>query len=220
MRLNINLATQPYQDVRRFLFRWGFGVAVAAIVTAALLWAAIGSTVLWHKRNARMNGYRATIAEYDREVASAQALLNRPDNRATRDQSVFINTLIARKAFSWTEVLSDLERILPPAIQIVAIAPAINDNGQLELRLTAAGPSRERAIELISKMENSPHFRGALLRADQMEQQGNDASRPSQSVNYRFDISAIYVPSEQRPAASTEPSAVVASSKEVADGRR
>jgi type IV pilus assembly protein PilN len=206
MRLNINLATQPYQDVRRFLFRWGFGVAVAAIVTVAVLWTAISATVSWRKSSRQINYYRNEIAKCDQETTNAQALLSRPVNRATRDQSLFINTLIARKAFSWTEVLTDLERILPPGIHIVGITPDINDNGQLELRLTAAGPSRERAIELISKMESSPHFSGALLRNDQLEQ-GNEASR--KVPGYRFNISAIYVPSYQRPAAA-EPDAVVA----------
>jgi type IV pilus assembly protein PilN len=206
MRLNINLATQPYQDVRRFLFRWGFGVAVAAIVTVAVLWTAISATVSWSKSSRQINYYRNEIAKCDQETTNAQALLSRPVNRATRDQSLFINTLIARKAFSWTEVLTDLERILPPGIHIVGITPDINDNGQLELRLTAAGPSRERAIELISKMESSPHFSGALLRNDQLEQ-GNEASR--KVPGYRFNISAIYVPSYQRPAAA-EPDAVVA----------
>ncbi len=206
MRLNINLATQPYEDARRFLFRWGVAAAVAAMITVAMLWAAIGTTILWRKSNNRINGYRHEIARYDNEITGAQALLNRPENRATRDQSLFINTLIARKAFSWTEVLSDLERILPSGIQIVSIAPSIDDEGRLELHLTAAGPSRERAIELISRMESSPHFRGTLLRNDTMEQ-GNESK---QAVNYHFDIVAMYLPSSQRPEPAAESKSVVA----------
>jgi type IV pilus assembly protein PilN len=217
MRLNINLATQPYQDIRRFLFRWGFGVAVAAIVTLALLWAAISATVSWHRTTAQANHYRDEIAKCDREIANAKALLDRSDNRTTRDQSLFINTLIARKAFSWTEVLTDLERILPPGIHIVSIAPDINDDGQLELHVAAAGPSRERAIELISKMENSPRFSNAMLRNDQTDQ-GGEAVRQG-AVNYRFDITALYVPSGQRPA-PPESKTVAQNGKEVSDGRR
>lgn len=199
MRLNINLATQPYQDVRRFVFRWGFAVAALAIVTAAMLWMAIGATVSWRKSTAQANHFRAEIARCDREEAQANATLNLPENRATRDKSTFINTLIARKAFSWTEVLMDLERILPSGIQVTAIQPAINDNGQLEIRLTAAGPSRERAIDLVSRMESSPHFRNAMIRSDAVAQ-AQDQNNPQ--VTYRFDITAMYVPSYERPAVS------------------
>lgn len=197
MRLNINLATQPYQDVRRFLFRWGFGVAALAIITAAMLWMAIGATISWRKSAAQANHFRAEIARCDREEAQAKAMLNLPANSATNAKSTFINTLIARKAFSWTEVLMDLERILPSGIQVTAIQPAINENGQMEIRLTAAGPSRDRAIDLVSRMESSPHFRNAMIRSDAVAQ-GQDQNNPQ--VTYRFDISAIYVPSYERPA--------------------
>ncbi len=196
MQLNINLATQPYQDVRRFLFRWGFAVAALAIVTAAMLWIAIGATISWRKSSAQANHFREEIAKCDRQEAQANATLNLPENRATRDKSAFINTLIARKAFSWTEVLMDLERILPSGIQVTAIQPAVNDSGQLEIRLTASGPSRDRAVDLVSRMESSPHFRNAMIRNDTVAQT-QDPTHPQ--VMYRFDIAAIYVPSYERP---------------------
>lgn len=198
MRLNINLATQPYQDVRRFLFRWGFAVAVVAVLSIALLWGAIGSIRSWRKTTRQVNDYRSKIAACDRERANAEALLNRPENRSTRDQSVFINTLIARKAFSWTQVLSDLERIMPSGIHVLGITPDISDDNELQLKLTAVGSSREQAVELISRLESSPHFRNALLRNDVAEQQQSQPnSRPE--IIYHFEITATYVPPYQRP---------------------
>ncbi len=43
MRLNINLATKPYQDVRRFLLRWGGVVLLLAVCTMALVWTAVST---------------------------------------------------------------------------------------------------------------------------------------------------------------------------------
>ena len=43
MRLNINLATKPYQDVRRILMRWGGLVLLLAVATVALAWTAVSS---------------------------------------------------------------------------------------------------------------------------------------------------------------------------------
>lgn len=198
MRLNINLASQPYQDVRRFIFRWGFVVTVTAIVTMALLWAAISDTISWRKTVRQSSYYQHEIEKCEQRKTAAEAALNRPENRMSRDQSVFINTLIARKAFSWTEVLSDLEdkKIMPSGIQVVGIAPKINESGQLEIHLAASGPSRENAIKLIYNMESSPHFRNAMLVSDTAE------TDQRSGVNYRFDISAIYVPSYSRAAAN------------------
>jgi len=206
MRLNINLATQPYQNVRRVLLLWSMAVAIVAVLTCALLWAAIGATRSWRDATRQSNEYRSKIAACDRERVNAEAMLNRPENRSTRDQSLFINTLIARKAFSWTEVLSDLERIMPSGIHVIAIAPTISDDNQLELKLGASGPSRERAIELISRMEDSPHFRNALLRTDVAEQKQSEPNARKE-ISYRFEITAIYVPSYQR-AATDEPASL------------
>lgn len=200
MRLNINLATQPYQDLRAFLFRWVLGIVAVAVITLALLWAAVSTTISWHKTKSHADEYRAKIAQLDAEQASAKALLDRPENRATRDKSTFINRLISRKAFSWTEVLTDLESILPSGIQVVGITPQISDEGELQLRVAAAGPSRERAIELISRMEASSHFRNAMLMNDVAEQ--NSDSRNPGPPTYRFDIAANYVPSYQRTTAA------------------
>jgi type IV pilus assembly protein PilN len=197
MRLKINLATQPYHDVRRMLFLWGFGIALVAIMTGALLWAAIGSLSTWRHTTRQMNEYRARIAACDRERTNAQAMLNLPENRSTRDQSLFINTLIARKAFSWTEVLSDLERIMPSGIHVVGITPDIKEDNQLELKLAAAGSSRDRAIELIRRMENSTHFSSVLLQSDVAEEK-QDRSNSRVETSYRFEITAFYVPSYKR----------------------
>jgi type II secretory pathway component PulL len=37
MRIDINLASQPYEDARQFWMRWGTALAIATIVTLALV---------------------------------------------------------------------------------------------------------------------------------------------------------------------------------------
>ena len=41
MRLNVNLATQPYQDVKRFLTRWVPMIGLVALLTAVLVYLAV-----------------------------------------------------------------------------------------------------------------------------------------------------------------------------------
>lgn len=196
MRLNINLATQPYQDVRRILVRWTIAVVAVALVTAALVYAAVSTTLSWRAANRQENEVRSQIAERDRIRANAEAFLSRPENRVTRDQSRFINAMIARKAFSWTLVLSDLERIVPSGVQVVNIRPQVNNDNQLELVLTVAGSSRERAVDLVRRLEESSHFRNAEMRSE-TSKQANTAiggMRSSEPENSLFEISATYVP--------------------------
>ena len=197
MHLNINLASQPYQDVRRFLFRWGLTVALVALITCGLVYAAVSATLSWRDVTRQENELRAQIAQRDRIRTAAQAFLNQQQNRGIRDQSQFLNSLIARKAFSWTDVLTDLERIMPTGIKVVGIMPKINDNDQLELHLQVAGQSRDRAIDLVRKLEDSSHFRYAEM----VNESSEDKNGRSELT---FEISAIYVPSWAVKAPSTQ----------------
>ena len=66
---------------------------------------------------------RALIADRDRCRAEAERISEPPENRTTRDMSQFLNELIERKAFSWTRVLENLEKVMPPRVHLVSISP-------------------------------------------------------------------------------------------------
>src|ERR1700730_6731085 len=85
--------------------------------------------------------YRAEIAQRDLKREQAEELLNRPENRSTRDQSQFLNQLIERKALSWTHVLEDLEKVMPARVHLVSIRPEIDDETQLRLKMVVGGDS-------------------------------------------------------------------------------
>src|ERR1700679_2341602 len=105
MRLEINLASQPYEDARQFWTRWGTAVGAVGVLTLFL----VTMTVTWwipaRRAAQEISVRRAAIADRDRVRAEAKAFLSRPENRTTRDASQFLTELIERKAFSWTQVL-------------------------------------------------------------------------------------------------------------------
>src|SRR5579862_2812962 len=141
MRLNINLASQPYEDARQFWMRWGTAVGALAIVTLALL---VIDTTGWlnaRRDRAAIAQKRTLIAQRDDIRLHAEEFLNRPENRTTRDESQFLNGLIERKAFSWTRVLENLEKVMPPHVHLVAISPQLDADNQLALKMIVAGDS-------------------------------------------------------------------------------
>ena len=109
MRLDINLASQPYEDARQFWLRWGTALVVASILTLALVTITISGWFAARRDHASIAAYRVDIAQRDRTRQQAETYLNKPENRTTRDESQFINELIERKSLSWTHVLEDLE---------------------------------------------------------------------------------------------------------------
>ena len=185
MRTRINLATQPYEDARRFYLQWGGLLLLLAVITGVLISLVVRSHNASRDIARKVATERSHIAEIDRERAAAEAILNRPENRDVRDKSRFLNALIVRKAFSWTQVFSDLEKIVPPRVRIVSIHPEVNTKDQLEIHLEAIGDSREKANELLRHMEESPTFRQAELRVERPE-----ANNPGVD----FTIVAQYIP--------------------------
>jgi type IV pilus assembly protein PilN len=186
MRLDINLATRPYEDAREFWTRWGLGVGLLAVLTVFLLgWTVKAWTEAGRDRQdiARLE---AEIAERDSERAKAQAFLDLASNRSTRDQSQFLNGLIQRKAFSWTRVFEDLEQVMPPNLHVVSLRPELSDENQMKLEMKVVGDSRSAAIELVHRMEGSKHFRDAQLLTE--AQLGDTGNLVLASVN------TIYVP--------------------------
>ena len=187
MRLDINLASQPYEDARQFWMRWGTALAVAVILTLALVTFTISDWFAARRDHATIATYRAEIAQRDRKRQQAEEFLNRPENRATRDQSQFLNQLIERKTLSWTQVLEDLEKVMPPRVHLISIHPALDEDNQLTLKMAVAGDSRERALELARRMEDSGHFSQTYI-----ESEAPAAGGTGDTV--QFNINAVYVP--------------------------
>jgi len=189
MRLDVNLASQPYEDTRQFWMRWGTGVALIAILTLGLVAETIVSWVYARKDQKIIAQIQEQIASRDRERAQAEAFLNRPENRTIRDRSQFLNDLIERKAFSWTQVFEDLERVMPARIHVVSIRPEVDEYHQLEIKLQVVGEARERVNDLVRKMEESPRFKQPQIKSETQQ------SGQAQGDNVEFAISALYVPS-------------------------
>ena len=186
MRLDINLATRPYEDAREFWLRWGSGVGLLAVLTLVLLGLTVQGWMNAGRDRQTIAKLQDQIAELDRERGQAQARLDLPANRSTRDQSQFLNGLIQRKSFSWTRVFEDLEQVMPQNLHVVSLRPEMNDQNQMQLDMKVEGETRSAAIELVHRMEGSKHFQGAQLKE---EVQGSQSGAGVVAL-----VVAVYVP--------------------------
>jgi type IV pilus assembly protein PilN len=171
MRLDINLATRPYEDARQFWLRWGLGVGALAALTLFLLFWTVSEWRHAGRDRQEIARLNAQIMERDDERTQAQAFLDQAANRSTRDQSQFLNGLIQRKAFSWTRVFEDLEQVMPSNLHVVSLRPELDEQGQVELNMKVLGDTREAAVDLVHRMEGSKHFQSAQLVSENQEAQ-------------------------------------------------
>jgi type IV pilus assembly protein PilN len=213
MRLDINLASQPYEDARQFWTIWGTAVGVVGLLTLVLLVLDVTGWVRASSDRHQIARQEVLIAEREQLRSNAQAFLNQPQNRSTRDKAQFLNQLIERKAFSWTRVLENMEKVMPPRVHLVAISPHLDEDNQLALKIMLAGDSRDRAIELARRMEESRRFAQTyVVREQPIQTQSGDT--------IQVEISAIYIPETLTEAQSAgEKKADVPTDESKAEGK-
>src|SRR5581483_484231 len=199
MRLNINLASRPYEDSRQFWTYWGTGLGLLGLITIVLVYFAVAGFIEGSHDRQQIATLKAQLAEYDQEKTQAVAMLNEPQNRMVRDRSKFLNELFERKAFSWTLAFEQLEQVMPAHLHVISIHPGLSEDNNLELKLMVGGETREQALDLVRKMESSKHFKQTRIDAEKFEQQENGENSRDRVT---FDINALYVPSAEPQANS------------------
>ncbi|HTK95254.1 MAG TPA: PilN domain-containing protein [Terriglobales bacterium] len=197
MRFDINLASRRYVDARRLYTNWLMLLVPLALLAAVLTGYAVAA-VLGSRKIARdVRNVEAQIAKLDAARSRADEVMNRPENQDTRDQSRFLNAVIERKAFSWTQVFEELEHIVPPRVHVLSIRPDIKDS-RVQLVIVAAGDSRESGQELLRHMETSDSFRDPQLKSEDVK------PTPTGGSEVQFEVATTYVP---RPAPAASPAA-------------
>ena len=162
MRITLNLATKPFVELRPLLLRLRVAMGLLALV-------AIGLGISLHALNkraavaeARMDAIRSRTAAFESLRRADEAKMRQPQNAAVLERSRFLNGVFARKSFSWTAVMMDLERVLPPGVQVTSIEPQILADGAVTIRLRVSG-DRDRAVQLVRNLETSARFVGPRL---------------------------------------------------------
>ena len=195
MRISLNLATRPFVELRPLFAR-------LRLATGLLLALAIGLGFLLHSLNAKakvaqaqMDALKAKTMQFQQERQSNEARMRQPQNMAVLERSQFLNALFARKSFSWTAVMMDLEKVLPAGVQVTSIEPAITKEGDVNIRLRVSG-DRDRAVQLVRNLETSQRFVAPRLagEAAQTQQGSRSAAELAAPGAVEFDILSGYNP--------------------------
>ena len=199
MRISVNLATKPFVEIRPLLARLRVAMAVLAV-------AMVGLGVWLHVLNrkaaqaqAEMSLVKAKTAELQQERQRNEARMRQPANQAVLERSRFLNDEFARKSFSWTAVMMDLERVLPSGVQVTSIEPQVSTmDGAVTIRLRVSG-ERDRAVQLVRNLEGSARFVHPRLsnEATQTSEAGGrlvQASSPGLPGTVEFDVLSGYNP--------------------------
>src|SRR5262249_12686755 len=119
MRLNINLASRKYEDVRKFFIGWG--VTLIALGVCTLLLATLAAINYASTAKAGKD-IKALQAKEEALQKERNTLLERErQNREVTEQKRFWNTQIAKRTFSWTQLLNVLQKMMPARARLASV---------------------------------------------------------------------------------------------------
>jgi len=98
----------------------------------------------------------------------------------------FLNDLVRRKNLSWTELFFDLQERLPARVRILAVAPSLREDGDLQVELHVGSESAQALIEFLQALEEGEKFREIALRSQ-------SRASGAQADAVTAQVSAVYV---------------------------
>jgi type IV pilus assembly protein PilN len=213
MRIQLNLASRPFVELGPLYLRLRVLIVLLAVV-AVPLWLLLAT----EKRKAaeaqaRLAAVQQKIYAIEAQRQEFQSQMREPQNASVLSQSQFLNHVFARKAFSWTAVMMDLENVLPSGVQVLNIDPVISSkDGKVTIRLRVSG-AHDRGVDLVRNLERSHRFLSPRLARETAEsnQNGRPIEQVSAASNVNFDLLAEYNPlpeTVEKPAPAKQPKSV------------
>jgi Tfp pilus assembly protein PilN len=185
--IHLNLASRPFRDYRPVYA----AVVVMALLTAFL---ALNNVDTLLKYRSETKTTRGDIALLEQQTADEQqkadALTQRlrgVDLKLLSTQTEFANAQLAERAFSWSELLDRLERVLPEDVRLQSVNPTFDKDGLVHLAMICVAKSGNGLSATINHFNADPHFANAFPTSEVIDPTGE--RRISLGVDYRPTIS-------------------------------
>ncbi|HMH13204.1 MAG TPA: hypothetical protein VK578_08865 [Edaphobacter sp.] len=173
MRISVNLATRPFIELRPLFARLRLAAVALVLLAVGLGFGLHSLNAKAAKAQAQMDALKVKTVRFQDERQKNEARMRQPQNMAVLERSQFLNEVFARKSFSWTAVMMDLEKVLPSGVQVTSIEPVISKEGDVNIRLRVAG-DRDKGVLLLRNLETSQRFVSPRLASEAAQtQEGN-----------------------------------------------
>lgn len=185
--LHLNLAAKPYRDYRPYIAVMAVGWLLVALM-------ALNNLDTWYRYQHDTKTTREETAALEHQTELEQTKLNTAEQRLRSvnvplmtAQTQYVNSVLAERAFSWSELLDRLERVLPDDVRLLNISPSFNKNGLVHLSLSCVGKNGNSLVSTLDRMNADPNFSRPFPNGE-----------TNTGTGYDFGISVDYKPSVAR----------------------
>ena len=151
-KLNLNLATHPLRNRRLFY-------SLLSLLLISLLLIGSLAARAYIKYQSETQKAIASMANIEQQMMIAateeKSFREKIEEARRRDKEKvdLVNSIILRKVFSWTELLSTLENSLPDSSYILSLAPNLAEDSSLQVRLRVVSQGLDKLVEFLNKLK-------------------------------------------------------------------
>jgi Tfp pilus assembly protein PilN len=185
--LHLNLASRPYRDYRPVY-------AVVVVVSILIAFMLLNNIETGYRYARETRTTRDKIARIEqqtetenRRAAETTQRLRAVNVKVLADQALFVNARLAERAFSWSELLDRLERIIPDDVRVESISPSFAKDGMVHLSLQATAKTSQGMVHTLEQLTRDSRFANAFPSSESKATEG-----------YRFGVMVDYRPSIAR----------------------
>jgi len=186
--LHLNLASRPYRDYRPVY-------AVVVVTSLLMAFLMLNNIDTYYRYVRETKTTRSKIAQLDadaqseqRRAEAADAQLKSADLTTLDSETKFINARLAERAFSWSEFLDRLERILPNDVRIKSVTPSFVKGGLVHLELACESKANGGMLATLDHLIADKRFINPFPH--------NESALPDGTTT--FNIGVDYLPTVQR----------------------
>jgi hypothetical protein len=185
--LHLNLASRPYRDYRPLY-------AVVVVTSLLIAFMLLNNIETGYRYVHETRATREKIDQIDRQIEienrrteEANQRLRGVNVKLLADQAQFVNARLAERAFSWSELLDRLERVLPDDVRIESVSPSFSKDGLVHLTLVAIAKTGNGMTGTLDRLNGDPRFANAF-----------PTSEEHTNAGWKFGIGVDYRPSIAR----------------------
>lgn len=184
MRLPVNLSREPFRRDRSILIASAATGVLLLATLILLITLSVAERTQAREASEELARVNRQLQNIRAEQTRLDAQMRRPENEVVIDRSILINSIIRRKAISWTRIFADLGTVLPHNVRIAVIRPQVNAKDELLLDMTVEAEAPEQIIQFIAKLEGSDIFGSTEVSALTAPTQNDPFFHYRVSVNY------------------------------------
>ncbi len=172
--IRLNLAARPLRNRRFYRVALGASIVALAVLTALAGFLSVKFGLAHRRARAEVAGLESRLvkagAETSRLKAAAAAAA-----RSDKEKIDLVNSVIMRKSFSWTGLLSELESSLPDASYITSLAPSFTSESAMDLKIKIVSRNLDDLLALVDRLTERK-FTRIRVTSESAEERGRIAS--------------------------------------------